>query len=71
MVAVPELTPVAMPVDEPILAIAVLLLLHVPPAVASLSVVLNPTHRLLLPVMAAGDVLTVSVEKAAQPVGNL
>ena len=44
-------------------------LLHVPPAVALLSVVVEPTHTLVVPVMAAGSGLTVTVAVTAHPVG--
>jgi hypothetical protein len=43
----------ATPVVAPMVAIAVLLLLQVPPAVASLSVTLLPLHTTSGPVMAA------------------
>ena len=51
MPTVPAVTPVTMPVPDPIVAMAVLLLLHVPPPEASLSVVVNPTHAFRVPVM--------------------
>ncbi len=51
IVTVPEATPVTTPVDEPTVAIAVLLLLHVPPDVALLSVVVLPWQTLAVPVM--------------------
>jgi hypothetical protein len=44
--------PDTMPVAEPITATAVLLLLHVPPVDALLSVVLDPRHTLAVPVIA-------------------
>jgi hypothetical protein len=47
-----------MPV-EPTVAKDVLLLLQVPPVVASANVVLAPAHRLRVPVMEAGLLLTV------------
>lgn len=68
MVAVPVVAPVTTPDAEPTGAIAVLLLLHAPPVVASVSVIVAPTHTLLLPVIAAGEVLTVTVAVVAQPV---
>jgi hypothetical protein len=42
-------------------------LLQVPPGVRSLSVTLLPTHRLAVPVIAAGDVVTLTVFDVAQP----
>lgn len=58
MVAVPLATPVTTPVvlTE---ATPLLLVLHVPPAVASASVTVDPVHTLAVPVIAAGVVLTV------------
>jgi hypothetical protein len=52
IVALPKATPVTTP-DVPTVATPVLLLLHVPPEVASLSVADNPTHILGVPVIAA------------------
>lgn len=51
IVALPAATPVAIPVDEPTVATAVLLLLHVPPVVALFSVVVAPTHAESVPVI--------------------
>jgi hypothetical protein len=62
IVAAPTPTPVTMPEDEPTDAIAVLLLLQVPPVVASLSVTVAVVHTLFRPVIVpavAGTVLTV------------
>lgn len=47
----PTLTPVTIPVDRSIVAIAVLLLLHVPPVVASDKVVCVPVHTFIFPVI--------------------
>jgi len=66
MVAVPAATPVTVPPVE-IVAIPVLLLLHVPPAVASVRVELAPTHACRVPPIAAGIGSTVNVAKALQP----
>ena len=59
MVTLPEDTPVTVPV-EPTVAMAVLLLLHTPPAVLLPSAVAAPAHRLPAPVMvpAAGNAST-------------
>jgi len=54
MVTVPEATPVTMPVAGPTVAVAVLLLAHVPPVVASASVVVDPAQTVAVPVIAAG-----------------
>ena len=59
MVEVPATAPLTMP-DVPMVATVVLLLLHTPPDVASLNVVVEPTHTVAVPVI--GDiVVTVSV----------
>ena len=58
MVTAPADTPVTTPVELTV-AMDVLLLLHVPPGVASASVVDDPMHTVLLPVMAAGPAVTV------------
>ena len=58
MAAVPAATPVTTPVDELTVATAVLLLLHVPPVVASVNVAVFPTHALMVPPIAAGLAFT-------------
>lgn len=60
MVAVPAATPVTIPVPDPTVAITVLLLLHAPPVVASLSVVVWLTHAVVAPVIADGSAFTVT-----------
>jgi hypothetical protein len=57
---VPLETPVTIPVELTV-AIAVLLLLHVPPVVASVSVDVPPTATVVVPEIAAGTGLTVTV----------
>lgn len=68
MIDVPEDTP---PNDPRLLTVptAVVLLLHVPPDVASVSVVLLPTHTDDAPPIAAGDARTVTscVERQLPP----
>ena len=66
MVTMPVDTPVAMPVVLPTVAIAVLLLLHVPPDTASVSVVEMPVHVVAGPVIAAGALLMVTSVVAIQ-----
>lgn len=61
--------PVTMPV-ELIDAIAVLLLLHVPPLVALVSVVVLPTQVLAVPAIVAGVAFTVTINVERQPVPN-
>ena len=70
MVEVPPATPVAMPVEDPMVAIAVLVLLHVPPALL-LSTVGSPTQTDAVPPIAAGIAFTLTVLVAKQPVGSV
>lgn len=60
--------PERIPLAEPIVAWAVLLLLHVPPPVASVSVEVNPKQIAVVPLIAPGAVFTVSVVVATQPI---
>jgi hypothetical protein len=57
----PAVTPVATPVPEPIVATDVALLVQVPPAVASVNVVVTPEHTLDAPDIADGSAFTVAV----------
>jgi len=68
MVTTPEVTPVTVPDVAPIVATPVLLLVHVPPEVASVNVVVRPTHTFVVPPIAAGFGLTVKLVTAIQPV---
>ena len=61
MVTTPEATPVTTPVAELTVATEVLELDHVPPEVASVSVIEEPGHTVLLPAIAAGPGVTVTV----------
>jgi hypothetical protein len=68
MVAVPADTPVTIPVAVPAVAMNILLLLHVPPGVESPNVtVIPPVQIEVIPVMAAGDAITVTAMVAVQP----
>ncbi len=49
-------------------ATVVLLLVHAPPVMPSVSVVVAPGHRWAVPVMAVGVRSTVTIAAAAQPV---
>ena len=60
-----------MPDETPTVAIEVLLLLQVPPAVASLRFITRPAHPLANPDIAAGNGLVVKVVVAVQPAGNV
>lgn len=70
MFELPAVSPLTTPVDAPIVATAVLLLAHVPPATAQLSVVVVPVHNVVLPVI-AGRAVTLTVVDLPQPVGSI
>lgn len=57
----PVPTPVTTPFDEPMVAIAVLELLHVPPLLVVLKVEVAPLHNVRLPVILPGSGLAVSI----------
>ena len=59
--------PVSNPVAEPMVATDVLLLLHVPPVVASINVVVAPAQIVVAPVIAPGSGFTVIVVVVGQP----
>ena len=61
--------PVTRPVVEPIVACPVLLLVQVPPAVASDKVAVEPIQTVVEPVMAAGNGFTVTTAVASEPHG--
>ena len=65
MIEVPAVLPVTIPEDEPIAALA-LLLLQVPPGVASLSKVVSRGHTVPVPVIASGNGLMVTMVVAIQ-----
>jgi hypothetical protein len=60
IVVVPALIPVARPVETPMVAIAGVLLLHVPPGMLLLSEVELPLHSSAVPVIAPGTGFTVT-----------
>ena len=64
---VPGDTPNTPPFSEPIVAIPVRLLLHVPPLSPSLNVVDNPEHTVLPPVIVGGVGLICIVVEARHP----
>ena len=68
VLGIPTMPPVAIPEDEPIVAIAVLLLLQAPPVGASLNVIVDPEHTLFGPKIFPGNGLTVIVVVAIHPV---
>ena len=60
IVAVPKLTPVTIPEAEPTVATAGLKELHMPPVTASDNVEVLEKHTIAEPVIANGEVLTVT-----------
>jgi len=60
MSEVPAATPVTIPVVEPMVALAVALLAHVPPDVISVKFVVDKTHAFITPEIAEGRGLTVT-----------
>jgi hypothetical protein len=66
MPAVPPAIPVTMPEDAPIVATVVPPLVHVPPDVASLNVIVLPWQTVPTPVI-GNTVVTVNVAAATQP----
>ena len=70
MLVVPPLMPATTPVPF-IVPMAVALLIHVPPAVASSRSVVCPTQTNALPVIAAGDASTVTTRELMQPVPSV
>ena len=58
---VPAATPVVIPVEEPIVAMLVLLLAHVPPLVVFARVVVVVAHTVGVPVIAGKVGLTVTL----------
>lgn len=57
---VPVLTPVTVPDDEPMFTLA-LLLLHTPPVLPLVNVVVLPMHTVDAPTIAVGKAFTVTV----------
>ena len=68
IVIAPAEIPLTVPEEEPMEAIAVLLLVQVPPPTVLVRVVVPPTHTLvLMGTMAVGVLATVIVLRAEQP----
>jgi hypothetical protein len=67
----PTDTPPTIPVDEPAVAMAELLLLQVPPGTLFVKVVAAPVHAIALPDIAAGRGFMVATEAAAQPLARV
>jgi len=66
-VVVPVAMPIKIPEDGSMVPTAALLLLHVPPVVASLNVVVRPKQTCVAPVIEATPLTTVTVSVAAHP----
>ena len=71
MTEVPGATPVTRPEPATMVAVAVLLLLHVPPVAPSFRFVVRPTQTTAVPDIAGGNGLTVTTVVAAQPVDKI
>ena len=71
MVGFPPDTPVTTPEEDPTVARAVLLLLQVPPEVASVNVVVKNGQTTAVPPIAAGEELTVTGVVILHPVGSV
>ena len=68
-----DVVPAAIPLTNPpapIVAVAVLPLLHTPPGVTSLHITAAPAHTLPAPVIAAGIPFTVTIAVFTQPLPN-
>lgn len=67
----PAVTPVTTPLLLPIVATPVAPLVHTPPLVPSVSVVVAPAHNVVVPVIATGLAFIVVVTIVKQPVGKV
>ena len=70
IVVVPAAIPLTLPLEDPMLALAELLV-HTPPATELVSVVVAPTQTVGIPPMTEGAGLTVIIFVTPQPVGNV
>jgi hypothetical protein len=71
IVVEPKLLPKTSPVIGLTLATDGLRLVHMPPIMASLNVVVKPWHKLDAPIIVVGNALTVTAVDAKQPVDNM
>jgi hypothetical protein len=71
MMTVPGLTPVAIPVPLPIVAIDAMALVHVPPIMPQVSVADEPTQTVVGPVKGGGTGVIVTVRVAIHPVPSV
>jgi len=67
-IAKPPETPVTTPEPEPIEAIAVLLLLQTPPLVSIVNIVVEPIHKLAVPEITNGLLLTINAIAGIIPI---
>jgi hypothetical protein len=71
IVEVPSVKPETIPEEDPIVATDVLLLIHVPLGVTSVSATVEPKHTPVGPPIAAGSGFTVTTAVAIHVVGNV
>jgi hypothetical protein len=71
MIQVPEAIPVTMPVSVPTVAMPALLLIQLPPLIASERSIEFPTQTIAGPEMAEGDGVTDIVVVVKQPVASV
>ena len=71
VVATATVWPVTTPVVNPTVATAVLLLVQLPPPGVSPRFVVDPEQTVLIPVIAVGNGLTVTIAVVKQPVGKI
>ncbi len=67
MVAVPAAIPVTMPVPDPTVAILVLLLLHEPPEVVLVNVVVAPAQTVKVPAISARELIVMDMGTVLDP----
>lgn len=70
MVVTPVAAPVTNPLSEPIVAAPVFVLVHNPPLIASVRLLVPPEHTVAGPAIAVGVVLTVTMVAVVHPVGS-
>ena len=67
MLAVPAVTPLTMPFDEPTVATAVFELVQIPPVVASVKVVVPLVPTVVVPIIDTGIAFTVTTVVTVLP----
>ncbi len=71
IVVVPPVVALTKPLAGFTVATELVLLLHTPPDTASVSWLVKPAHMVVLPLIATGDVFTVTTVVVVQPVGKV